>query len=123
MVDYTRSLSDDAAASIAYFKKLTDEDVDVIIAESCFLQEHFTPVTDLIVLLEGRSYLLAHRLYPLLNEVTTSFKVLQNANALGNALGKNTKDAYAKLPRVKRSNLKDRIKEVANLCVEGIPSS
>ena len=70
LAEYAKSLSEDVRA-INYFKKLSDEDIKIVQAEAAFVMEYCSPVSKLLLLIEGSKYPLAHLLYPKVRELCT----------------------------------------------------
>jgi len=117
IVQYACTLSDQVTV-VSYFKSLSEVDVNIILTEAAFVEEHCSSISYLLVLLSGNSYPVAHRLYPALQKISSSFEVIQNAEKLKSVLGEKTKSALKTLSGSKKSNVSARIQKVAQLCVK-----
>lgn len=112
IAEYVKTLPDDLKV-INYFKLLTDVDVKIIQAEACFLKEHCSVVNELLLLVEGSTYPMAHFLYSKSKEIKASFSVIAKSSRVKTNLGEKTKSLMASLPDEKKKNLEDRIKKLA----------
>lgn len=117
VVEYAKSLPEDVRA-VQYFKKLSDEDIRIIQAEAAFVLEYGSPVSELLLLIEGSKYPLAHLLYPKIRKLCTSFSVVKNAEDIKSVISKKTKDCLCVLTRSKQRNAEGRIKAVCAASLE-----
>lgn len=119
VIEYAKTVTDKKVQSVKYFKGLSDEDVSIILAEATFMKEHSTPMYNLVLLLEGSKYPMAHRLYPKLRELLSTYNVFKNTNDIVPLVSDETKKALEMVQSdIKRKNLERRILKVASQCVD-----
>jgi len=116
LVEFVQGLPGDDVTAVDYFKRLTPEDVLIVKAESAFVTEHCSAVSNLLKLTGNNTIPLAHRLYPELEEVITAYALLENSENLEQVLGEKTKAAIQELHRTKKKNVKERFQSVAKKC-------
>lgn len=95
---------------------MTDEDIKIIKSEATFVEEYYTPVSNLSVELETSKKTMCHLLYTKINEVRKIFSIVKNASDVKSVLYENTKSSLALLSSQKRKNLENRITYVSKRC-------
>lgn len=116
---YGKTIStDEAVKSVEYFKKLSEEDIQIIKSEATFVAEYCTLVSKLLVEVEASKQPLCHLLYSKLNEVRKTFSIICRASDVKTVLFEKTKCSLKVLPSEKRKNLEGRIKSVSKKCYE-----
>lgn len=104
--------SADSGISTEYFSNLSNCERAIIQCSAEFLVEHGTPLIKHIVELEGSSYTLSHKLYPLLWDLENSFLLVSRG-----VFGDQTCAALSKLPTaVKKGQMSENLKSVGLKC-------
>lgn len=117
VVAYAKTIPDsDAVKSVQYFKKLTNEDVNIIKCEAIFTVDYCTPVTALLTKLESSKIAFSHNLYSSIREVQKVFSVLKSTSDVKSQLYAKTKNSLSSLSGGKCKNLLERIKVVSQKC-------
>jgi len=117
IVKYAWTLSEKVTA-VDYFRSLSEEDLNIILTEAAFVTEHCSCVSDLLTLLSGNSYPVAHRLYPALEKIAIAFNLVKNASNLSSVLGEETKAAMNTLSNNSKREVAARMKDVAKQCFD-----
>ncbi|KAK3929768.1 Kinetochore-associated protein 1 [Frankliniella fusca] len=99
------------------FKGLTPRDVSIIQAEARFEVDYCTPVSDLILKLEGSKSPMSNLLYSSIHNVRKVFTALKNAEDIVPLLYEKTKLSFENIASdTKKKSLKGRIVAVAKKC-------
>jgi len=104
------------SSNVRYFDSLTAEDVEVILTEAAFVKEYNESVCNLLALVEGTRYPMAHKLYPKLKELLAEMSVLCDAPDLTTVLKPKTKQCLNALSGSKATTVKVRMQETAKEC-------
>lgn len=114
VASYAKTLNDDIEY-VKYFKRLSLEDISIIKAEATFVKDYCVPVDNLLLLLEGSKYPIAHRLYAEIRELCAYFNVVKMTKNINSALAAETKKCFDK---IHSKNLEQRFKSTATDCYE-----
>lgn len=96
---------------------LTAVDVKIIQTEASFVKDHCPVVNELLLLVEGSTYPMAHYLHPKLKEIKSAFSILAKSKRVTYDLGEKSKSLIVSLSYEKKNNLEDRIKNVSKQIV------
>lgn len=119
IVDYSKTITDNVSA-VKYFQKLKFVDINIVKAEASFLKNHCTEVSNLLLLVEGTNYAMAHNLYPKIRDFNSDVDIIVGAKKISTVLTKETKTFLQTLPEEKMKNVEYRMKSVAKSSSEKI---
>lgn len=111
LVEFLKEV-DDVSAGLQYFKDLTHHEKCVVQCSATFLLEHCLKLSETILLLEGSSYPLSHKLQSTLSDMKSAFELVGTG-----ALGEKTQEAVGQLQTaVKKSAVCHQLKSLGIKC-------
>ncbi|XP_052127492.1 uncharacterized protein LOC127750292 [Frankliniella occidentalis] len=116
--EFVRTLDDSDSNAVEYFKNLEELDWKIVKAEAAFVVEHCAPVSDLLLLLEGNKYPLAHRLLPNLNQLLVSFTIIMESDRIKRVVGEKTLAALLQLPKQEMYRAGRRMRSMCRMCFD-----
>ncbi|KAJ8876308.1 hypothetical protein PR048_020753, partial [Dryococelus australis] len=117
IAEYLEDLTDfltgvDSGVSAKYFTNLNNCECAIIHCSAEFLMEHGTPLIKHILELEGSSYNVSHKLYPLLSDLENNFLLVSRG-----IFRDKTSTALSKLPTpVKKCQMTENLKNFGLKC-------
>lgn len=118
VVAYAKNLPNtkEMAKALKYFRKLQPEDIAILQAEAMFVVEYCSPISELLLKVEGSHYPMAHTLYSEVRSNLNLFTVVRKASDVKTVLLPSTKAKLQAVSDAKQKTLLSRIKDVCCEC-------